>query len=94
MAGRTERATPAELSPGAWPFDPSPDPHAEVARQFVIRLRAAIGEQSVRAVAKDAGLAHGGLNKLLAGGSWPDLLTIARLERALGADLWPGRPRG
>jgi hypothetical protein len=94
MAGRVARATPAELSPGSWPFDPSPDPHAEVARLFVNRLRKAMGDQSVRAVAKDAGLNHAGLNKLLAGGSWPDLLTIARLERTLGADLWPGRPRG
>ncbi|MGE6728894.1 hypothetical protein [Streptomyces niveus] len=27
---------------------------------------------------------------VLAGKVWPDLLTIARLEKALDRDLWPG----
>jgi uncharacterized repeat protein (TIGR01451 family) len=37
---------------------------------------------------------HATLLGLLRGRSWPDLVTIARLEQGLDADLWPGRPAG
>lgn len=92
MAVGRERAQPVELCPTPWPSAPSADPYAEVARRFVVALNGALNGRSVRSIAADAGLTHGALNKLLAGRSWPNLLTIARLERALGADLWPGRP--
>jgi transcriptional regulator with XRE-family HTH domain len=70
---------------------PSVDPTAEVARQLVQNLRAAIGERSVRAASRDSGVDHATISAILNGKSWPDLYTIAKLERGLGADLWPGR---
>ena len=87
---RTHRASPAELTPG-WPEAESPDPIAEVARQFALNVRAAIGSRSVRSMADASGMDHGGLLRVLAGETWPDLATIAKIERGLGVDLWPRR---
>jgi transcriptional regulator with XRE-family HTH domain len=70
---------------------PSVDPTAEVARQLAENLRLAIGERSVRSVARDADVDHATIAAILRGRTWPDLYTIAKLERGLGADLWPGR---
>lgn len=87
---RTPRATPQELTPAPWPDVPSPDVYAEVARQFVIRLRTGIGARSIRSVGVAAGVSHVTILNVLAGRAWPDLSTIARLEVALGVALWPG----
>ncbi|MFF2388968.1 helix-turn-helix domain-containing protein [Agromyces sp. NPDC058104] len=52
-----------------------------------------MGDRSIRETARLAGLSHAALVRYLAGETWPDLYAIARLEAALGLDLWPGRPR-
>lgn len=83
------RAQPRELAGAPWPELPSADPLGEVARQFVVNLRRAIGERSVRSVAAAAGMSHGTLLNVLNGRVWPDLYTIARLEATLQAGLWP-----
>lgn len=83
---RTPRPNPAELAPG-WPDRRSDDPAGEAARSFALRLRAAIGDGSIRAAARAAGLSHGTLLGYLSGSSWPDLYAIARLEAALETDL-------
>ena len=85
---RTKRSTPAELTPG-WPAEPSPDPAAEVARKFALALEAGRGERSLRLIARDAGISHTILLKVLAGATWPDLATLARIERSVGVRLWP-----
>jgi len=90
--GRVGRSSPAELSGGDWPSIPSADPHVELARQFNIRLRNAIGNETLRSVATRADLSHQGLSRILAGATWPDMLSISRLEAALGTDLWPRHP--
>lgn len=87
---RPFRPRPWELADD-WPDVNSADPIGEVARQFVLNLRTAIGDRSIRAIAKDAGINHVTLLIVLEGRSWPDLATIAKLERGLGVDLWPGR---
>lgn len=69
---------------------PSEDPIGEVARQFALNVEAAIGGRSVRAAARDVGVDHATIRALVAGKSWPDLATIAKLERGFGVDLWPG----
>lgn len=79
-----------ELTPGPWPDTPSDDPYAEIARQFVLRLRAGIDTRSIRSVGVAAGVSHVTILNVLAGRAWPDLSTIARLEVALGVPLWPG----
>ncbi|WP_181435517.1 zinc-ribbon domain-containing protein [Curtobacterium sp. MCPF17_051] len=85
---RLPRATPAELAPEPWPEAPSDDPVAEAVRRFVVRLQREIGDRSVRSVASIANVDHGALLRVLAGKTWPDLATLARLEIALRADLW------
>lgn len=90
---RTERAKPSDLTP-EWPETESTNPVGEVARQFALNLRTAIGERSIRNAADAAGVHHVTLLGILAGRTWPDLATIAKLELGLEADLWPGRLPG
>lgn len=62
---------------------------AEYVRQVAVRLDEAIGGRSVRDVAREADLQHTTVLGLLKGESWPDLVTIAKLEQELGVRLWP-----
>ena len=87
--GRIARATPAELVGADWPEATAADAIGEVARRFAVNLREAIGGQSVRSAAAASDVDHTALLAILAGRSWPDLATIAKLERGLGARLWP-----
>lgn len=89
--GRPARKLPVELAGDPWPEVPSDDALGEVARQFVLNLRAAMAGRSIRSVAAQAGLGNVTLLSVLAGRSWPDLATIARLEAGLDAELWPRR---
>ena len=57
---------------------------------FAFNLKAAIGDRSLRAAAAATGVDHTTILRILDGQAWPDLYTIARLERGLGAQLWPG----
>lgn len=84
--GRTSRSKPRDLTL-SWPDVESLDRHGEVARQYVLSLRSAIGERSVRSVARDAGLDEGTLRRVLAGQSWPDLNTVSRLNECLGVGV-------
>ncbi|OIH92375.1 hypothetical protein BIU90_10745 [Curtobacterium sp. MCBA15_001] len=85
------RQLPVELAGAPWPEVPATDPLAEVARQFVVNVRAAMNGRSVRSVAAEVGMGNVTLLTVLAGKAWPDLATIARLEAGLDAELWPGR---
>jgi hypothetical protein len=87
--GRTARAKPAALAPAPWPDVPSVDPIGEVARRFAVNVRQAVGTRSIRSVADASGVTHTTLLSVLAGQVWPDLETIAKLERGLEAQLWP-----
>jgi len=86
---------PTRLSPRDhvtdWPESPASDPVAEVARQFAVNLRSAIGATSLRETGTSVGVDHSTILAILQGRSWPDLATIAKLEGGLGIDLWPGR---
>jgi len=87
MSPRPTRALPAELCED-WPEVPSADPVAEKARQLVLNLRAAIGERSIREVAIMASVDRATIGAVLQGKSWPDIVTLAKLEQELGS-LWP-----
>ena len=86
---RTMRHKPNELV-AAWPDGPASDPIGEVARVFADNLRRAIGEKSIRSAAEACGMNHATLIGILEGRAWPDMETIAKLERGLDAALWPG----
>ncbi len=45
-------------------------------------------ERSARSVAASADVNHVTLLNILAGRTWPDLATLAKLEIALDAELW------
>lgn len=86
---RSARLKPHELV-AAWPDGPAADAIGEVARVFAGNLRRAIGEKSIRAAAEVCGMNHATLIGILEGRAWPDMETIAKLERGLDAALWPG----
>lgn len=95
VTGRHARPSPSEhVLGGEWP-DGSFDAYdAEVAAGFVRNLQVAIGSRSLREVARQAGIHHTTVMRILAGDVWPDLSSIARLELALGCPLWPGASNG
>ncbi|MEO6200832.1 MAG: hypothetical protein ABIX44_06680 [Cryobacterium sp.] len=93
MSPRPSRLSPAELC-ASWPDISCEDPVAEFARQFALNLRAAIGATSIREVARQTGVDRTVIGLILGGASWPDMVTIVRLEMSLGR-IWPavnGRP--
>lgn len=76
---------------GDWPTGTLHGPiPAEYARQFCVRLNQAIGDRSIREVARTADVSHTTVLAVLAGARWPDMATVAKLEVALSSDLWPG----
>jgi lambda repressor-like predicted transcriptional regulator len=96
VPGDSSRAHPprAFVLAGPWPDAALAEHHgARVAQALARRLAAAMGERAVSAnrLAADSGINRQTIANVLAGATWPDLLTIASLELALDADLWPGR---
>lgn len=88
---------PGFLSPagyvvrGSWPSGRVAGPRVvEYALAFAQALDQAIGDRPVREVARRAELSHSTLLAVLHGERWPDMITIAKLEECLQADLWPG----
>ena len=80
------------LTDGAqWPRGPlraTSPPEALLARAISKRLHKALAGRSTRQIAELAGLSHQTVINVLNGATWWDGITIARLERALDADLW------
>lgn len=90
---RVARTRPAKPRSGndGWPDQACSDPDAEVVRLLALNVGNAMvrAERGLRAMAREAGIDHGILSRLLTGDSWPNAATIIRLERALGERLWP-----
>ena len=63
-----------------------------MARAIVLTLQAALEGRSPRSLAAEADLAHTTLYDLLAGKTYGDVITVARLEASLGRSLWPSGP--
>ena len=82
---------------GEWPDGPlTPDapPYAVVTAAVVRAYRQAAGSRSLRSVAGAAGIDPTSLGRMLSGETVPDVHTVAVLEDALDAALWPEYPRG
>lgn len=91
---RIARPAPAALV-SRWPEGESSDPAGEVARLVAVRLREAMNGRSAREVGRITGVDYTTVSAILNGDTWPDLMTLARLEAGLDADLWPvGAARG
>lgn len=99
--GRRRRTPLSELY-ADWPYVPpaTVDPIHRKCLVFVLTLEAVIEEltqdgwvTSSRDFARKVGINHAGLGRLLAGQTWPDGETIARLEVMTGRSLWPQHDR-
>lgn len=80
---------------GGWPTGraTADAPRAlEHARAIAIRLAAALEGRAVTDVAERADLARSTVYDLVNGASWPDLISLGKLEAALDIDLLPPLP--
>lgn len=86
------RSAPAEyLSSGSWPdgrLRASAPAEARLAAGMARRLRDGLAERPIRDVARAAELSPQTVVNLLHGATWGDVVSVARLERALGVRLW------
>lgn len=98
VGGQARARAPRELAddPNAWPnADLSGRVAAETVQHIARHLAAAIDAQhlSLRQLAAASEVNRQAIADLLAGRSWPDVATVARLGHAVGKSLWPG-PNG
>ena len=99
-SGRKRVAKPAEfLKDGAdWPDGPlRPDapPEAYLAAAVARRLRAIAADRDLtyKRIAERAGITRGTVARIANGAGWPDMQTLARVECALGTQLWKNEHR-
>ncbi len=92
MASRPNLRPPASyVSAGEWKVGRVDGPRLVLyAQAFATAVEAAVGERSLRDVARQAEISHTTLLAVLGGHRWPDMVTIAKLEEAFARDLWPG----
>lgn len=82
--------------PERWPHSPlrtEGDPCAAGIQIIAAKLTSALdnrGEISLRELSRVSGVNRQAISELLSGQSWPDVLTVFRLETALDVALWPG----
>jgi hypothetical protein len=84
---RKQRPRPTDHCP-AWPAGPASDPATERFRCFVEQLQLAIDNRTLRAVEQLTEVDRSTLAAILNGQTWPDTLTLARLEIGLDQPLW------
>ena len=90
-ASQEECAPDAVACVGTWPdgrLAPKAPPEARQARANAAALREALQGRSIREVADEADLAHTTVYDLLAGKTYGDVITLARLEAVLGTPIW------
>ena len=75
------------------PYDRHTPLEVYLAAGLALRLSNKIGDESIRYVAKNAGLSPQTVHNILNGKTWPDIFTIARLETSLRAKLWGNEHR-
>ncbi len=93
MSSRPNLRAPASyVARGDWKVGEVEGPRLVLyAQAFAAAVEAAMGERTLRDVARQADLSHTTLLAVLRGQRWPDMVTIAKLEEAFTRDLWPGR---
>lgn len=80
---------------GEWPsgsFDPETPDAVAHAVAVATALESALEGRNKSAVAAAAEIERSTLYDILAGKSWADMLTLAKLEAHLDATLWPREP--
>ena len=78
--------------PTQWPFgELAVDvPAARYAQRLAANLHHALNGGSYRSLERTSGVTHCTIAAVANGTTWPDLVTIAKLEWAIGHPLWPG----
>lgn len=93
VGGMKRRIPPRELAhdPETWPEADLAEPGAAAVQDIARALATAMSERrlSLRGLAENSGVNRQAIADLLAGRSWPDVATVARLGTALGAPLFP-----
>ena len=80
---------------GSWPtgrFSPEAPEIVAYAVEVASRLRAAIAGMNKTKLSQRAEIKRSTLYDVLAGTSWVDTVTLAKLETTLGVRLWPEEP--
>lgn len=93
---RSAVGPPREYVSGSWPDGRAVAgaPRAlEHARLISIRLSEALEGRSVTDVAQEADLARSTIYDLVGGRTWPDLISLGKLEAALNVELLPPLPQ-
>ncbi|GAA3221215.1 helix-turn-helix domain-containing protein [Oerskovia jenensis] len=91
-----EYRTPRDwLAEGDWPegtFTADAPTAVAYAVEIARRLGCSLEGQTKTSLARQAGLERTTIYDLLAGRTWPDAVTLAKLEEALETRLWPDHP--
>ena len=95
MPGGHARSAPPRdhaRDPELWPEAVITDAAARVVQHIARALRAEIARRKLshRDVEAATGVSRMAIGPLVEGKSWPDVLTVVRLEQGLGCPLWPG----
>lgn len=80
---------------GEWPdgvFAPDAPTAVSYAVEISRRLERSLEGQSRTALAREAEIDRSTLYDMLSGRTWPDAVTLAKLEQALESRLWPEHP--
>lgn len=80
------------MARGSWPHGelvPGAPVAAHYARWISARLEQLLQGRSQTEVASRADLARSTVNDIVAGRTWPDIVSLSKLEGVLGARLWP-----
>lgn len=80
------------LSSGVWPHGKlaaGAPAAAWYARWICLRLEQVLQGRSQTEVASSANLARSTLNDILSGRTWPDIVSLCKLEAVLKVRLWP-----
>ena len=83
------------LADGVWPdgeLVADAPPAARYVAHIARQLRAALEGHTLSELSRRADVNRSTIQDLLAGRFWPDVVTLAKLEQALGATLWPHSP--
>ena len=83
--------TPGGITPGRLRGDAPPE--ARLVQHMSRRFRLAYSDQedrtwTMRAIAEDCNISLRAVHDLWHGNSWPSVRTIARIEAAIGSQLW------
>jgi DNA-binding phage protein len=83
------------LAEGTWPdgrFAADAPDVVAYAAEISRRVAQASAGRAKATLARDAGIERTTLYDMLSGRSWPDAVTLAKLEMALDSALWPPHP--